>query len=831
MTKIAFKVSARTARLIGRENVANAEGALIELVKNSYDADAKTCIVFFDNKYNSVPSLLDKIEFKELNNEISNSRLISYCYYLTSSNNYVLKDDIDESTRYKLFAFFKSKCKIYIVDNGDGMTDRIIKNQWMTIGTDDKYYNIYTKTGRVKSGAKGIGRFALDRLGEVCEMHTVPRGKTIGYKWSVNWGDFEKRGAVLGDVKAEFSNITKSEFQNNILNIGENFQKFENVLNNDNYNNGTVIKISNLRDDWNDNIVEKVYSNLEILIPPKEEKPFTIDIKTSLFPNKYGEVKSSICDDYDYKLKADVKEDGAVEITVYRNELDLNRIIDLGLFKIEKMKTFPYDLKTFRKRKYYILKTINEMLPGIDEDQQNIIFKNIGKFDFTFYFMKRGQGPEEKKYPYKNINIRDRVNWLDKFGGIKLFRDNFRVRPYGEVESSSFDWLGLGERAAKSPTVTKKGYKVRPTQVSGVINISRITNINFEDTSSREGLQENRTFYFFRELLQNIIAVFEKDRNEIMRSVKERIDIIYKKEKTKSEADEIVDKYKSDDHSDKSDSEKSILASAIQTYKEELEDLRDEQKLLRILASTGLIITSFAHELNILRTNIIPRTDNLGDVLKDLINHKMLQKIPEEDNPFIILKDLRKEDERLKHWLDFSIAAVRKDKRTRKKTNLIEYITEFQKSWSRVLNERSIRLNVDENNIKDIPIRAFEIDLDGILNNLLVNSFEAFKRKGFTGPRNVNITFELDDNNIILLYMDSGPGLVRDIKDPYIIFEPFFTTKRDRYGNKIGTGLGMWIVKSAIDDYNGIIELLTLRPGFKLKISLPKQNYKGFEYG
>ena len=48
---IPFRVSARTARLIGRENVATSKGAIIELVKNAYDADSKVCIVYFDNKY------------------------------------------------------------------------------------------------------------------------------------------------------------------------------------------------------------------------------------------------------------------------------------------------------------------------------------------------------------------------------------------------------------------------------------------------------------------------------------------------------------------------------------------------------------------------------------------------------------------------------------------------------------------------------------------------------------------------------------------------------------------------------------------------------------
>ena len=47
--KISFKVSARTARLIGRENVATSKGAIIELVKNGYDADSQFSLVFIDN--------------------------------------------------------------------------------------------------------------------------------------------------------------------------------------------------------------------------------------------------------------------------------------------------------------------------------------------------------------------------------------------------------------------------------------------------------------------------------------------------------------------------------------------------------------------------------------------------------------------------------------------------------------------------------------------------------------------------------------------------------------------------------------------------------------
>ena len=63
---IPFKVSARTARLIGRENVASSKGAIIELVKNGYDADSKVCIVYFDNKYSTFLNEIDEEHFNEL---------------------------------------------------------------------------------------------------------------------------------------------------------------------------------------------------------------------------------------------------------------------------------------------------------------------------------------------------------------------------------------------------------------------------------------------------------------------------------------------------------------------------------------------------------------------------------------------------------------------------------------------------------------------------------------------------------------------------------------------------------------------------------------------
>ena len=55
MEKIQFAVSAKTARLIGRENIADVDGAVVELIKNAYDADATCVFVQFNIPFPTVP--------------------------------------------------------------------------------------------------------------------------------------------------------------------------------------------------------------------------------------------------------------------------------------------------------------------------------------------------------------------------------------------------------------------------------------------------------------------------------------------------------------------------------------------------------------------------------------------------------------------------------------------------------------------------------------------------------------------------------------------------------------------------------------------------------
>jgi hypothetical protein len=332
---IPFKVSARTARLIGRENVASSKGAIIELVKNAYDADSKVCIVYFDNKFSTLLPELDETHYRRLLElGISDESLEEIYTKDENEDKYLLRTELSEDKRNIFKNTISKFSALYIIDFGEGMTQNIIRDHWMTIGTDNKANDVFTKQGRVKSGAKGIGRFALDKLGGKCEMTTIfnpapeihnadtdtdgnPTNNT-GYNWIVNWEDFEGDFKTIDKVGAILTGLQTVSIKEEVLkNLPEsNLNKIESEKD---FKYGTILKITELRDNWEDFFVEQVFSDLEVLVPPKEAGGFEIFVFSSLTPNKFGEVLGSVCDDFDYKLVATADENQNVKIKIFRN--------------------------------------------------------------------------------------------------------------------------------------------------------------------------------------------------------------------------------------------------------------------------------------------------------------------------------------------------------------------------------------------------------------------------------------------------------------------------------------------------------------------------------
>ncbi len=800
-SKIPFKVSARTAKLIGLENFSNQEGAIIELVKNTYDADAKNCILIFDLKYT--------ISLNEKEEEVQ--------------------------------VFDNSNSKIFVIDNGSGMTDEIISNQWMTIGTDSKLYDhLSEKKGRVKTGAKGIGRFALNRLGLITNLLTFSDKTKKGLEWQVDWKDFDKSGANVSDIEADLTLYEALNLKDELLDKFSNFKRLTDLINSTDFESGTIIEISELNDNWEIEQLEKLYGNLEMLLPPNEQADFTIDIFLTNDIDKFGKVKTAYYDDFDYKLEATYFDADSknLEIKITRNELDIDGIENRysEIFTTDAMKEFPYRLKDFKDKTITINTTLDKVFSNkIDE----AILTKVGNFKFTFYFLKNTISDDKadgdlKKYPYKNFNSANRKSWLKRFGGVKIFRDDFRIRPYGE---NGDDWLKLGERQAQSPGGPGQrlgGYRIGPNQIAGTVNISRVDNQSFQDKSGREGIIENDVFELFKNILREIIAFFEKDRNVIMYQLSELYKKKNKEAEAKRKAQEEAERVKKeqeeqeknqdpgsqDSGNNESYERDKTLATGVQILTKELEDKEDEIRLLRSLASVGLIISSFAHEVKSLRSRLIPRTTFLLKELSNHLNEKDLVNIDKDDNPFYMIRLMQEEDTKLKHWLDYSLNTLKRDKRERTNLDFNDYFERFKSTWNKALAQRNISIVLKGENEKNSIIRAFEVDMDSIFNNLLSNSINALKGHS-KESKIITISWKKVDDNIEILFSDNGHGLDSQYtEDPEQIFNLNESSRKDKKGNVIGTGLGLYIVKSIIEEYNNSnISIISFTKGLQLKIN------------
>ena len=328
-SKIPFSVSARTARLIGRENVSNADGAIIELVKNSHDADADDSYIIFEND------------------------------------------------------------SLYIIDNGHGMDDDVIRRAWMTIGTNNKEVDPFSPNKRVKSGAKGIGRFALDRLGECVEMFTLPKGRTLGYRWEIDWSAFETdSSARVEDINATLEEIKGMNLRSHLPSNAKEINFSE---------GGTILKISKLRDDWGIDALKELFGNLELLVPMVETDSFGITLVSDKFPGDLGNVKPLLNDDFDYSLNATYdSQTRKLSAVITRDELDLELIKKyyMRVFDRKAMSVSPYLLKDFEAKSFQTEYDISEILPGyLDEED---LLSQIGNLQFKFLFAKNSDSASKE---------------------------------------------------------------------------------------------------------------------------------------------------------------------------------------------------------------------------------------------------------------------------------------------------------------------------------------------------------------------------------------------------------------------------------------------------
>ena len=777
--KVSFKSTTRTVNLLGRDNVLDYRSAILELVKNSYDA--------FSNQVNI--------------------RIIG--------EDVIINEEKD-----------KKATSLEIIDYGQGMSlDKII-NVFFTLGTDDKTYITSIKhldSERVMNGSMGIGRLSLGRLGNVSCV--ITSNGSEAYRFSINWNNFIT-GKALDTVKVNIEQLSLNEFISEYTNRGLENPKCS----------GTILIASELKDEWllsDKGQSGTNYSLLKLTLnklknPLKLEKSGEFKIILDYFEEK-EEIEPSLTDSHDSDmliLEGDF------------DEIDISQLPpDFVNAKFDKLKDYIQE-KSGKKRSRYHFERVFKISEYIPDKMPN---NPIGDFDGVLYFTKK---TGSNKYPFLKKPAMG-TNTVDIEPGILLYRDGFRIRPYGEVDTIGFDWVGIEKERTKNPAgVGRSSYIMQANQLSGYVNITKEKNGGFEDQANREGLKNSAEFEYLENVILRIVKDFSSVRSEIIilynEFLKEKADVPLFSErgkKTKKKLDSLVNKHQGNLQGLYKDPEYEALVSNPQslfemyslqdTTEEENSSLVSEGDTLRTMATQGIVMSTFAHQIKndkMFFKTIPQNLKDIGDYYSILFKSDF-HEIKKRYNLYDFSEAVERKTTNILGFIESSVNNPTRDKK--EKINLSSYLFKVYSWWDNsirdnfysydyLINGKS-SLEALPETIKNIYVYASETQLDSIFLNLITNSYKSFKSPNKINHRVINISLEvMEDTLIKITYEDNGNGLDKKIENPNFIFKPY------KSYNKGGTGMGMSILSSVISNLKGDKELLS-KPGergFKIKMTL-----------
>lgn len=223
--KANFKTNILLKNIIGKDLITDDNLAVLELVKNSFDAGSPSVDIIFKN-------------IKE-------------------------NDDSDD-----LVIATDNTSTIVIQDYGVGMDDEALINRWLNIAYSEKKGK-KEDFGRVLAGNKGVGRFSCDRLGNFLTIYTRVSNKPY-YKLYIDWRQFETEGQQ--DLNIQDIDLSIEEIDPD---------KFEELTGENNFDTGTILKINYLRSLWEPEKIIRLRRELEKFINPNQlfvSSPFNINI-------------------------------------------------------------------------------------------------------------------------------------------------------------------------------------------------------------------------------------------------------------------------------------------------------------------------------------------------------------------------------------------------------------------------------------------------------------------------------------------------------------------------------------------------------------------------
>lgn len=660
-----------------------------------------------------------------------------------------------------------------IIDNGSGMSEQRIRAAWMRLSTSEKIeHPVSPVFHRARAGRKGIGRLAVERLGKSLLLQTGVQGEEFGHAVSFHWDDALTQGADLGGISFKIEKLAK-----------------------DRDGHGTTLIIKHLRDRWTDSMLDRVWASVIFLQSPFKVSPITQ-------ANPIEEAKDP---GFRVEINGKASSDVIKEISIDSNFLDLRLAKISGTIDGNGVATAR----------------VSSPRLELDESQEfpeKLLLVGETSFEASYFIYRSDLIP--------GMSVKTAQTIGSQYGGIRIYRNGFRVLPYGEP---SDDWLRLAYDVARRNILSP----VSNNNLFGQVEISLADNPLLEETSSREGLIENEAYDELKQFVRasiewavQRIASTRKTKNTASQrdwTKRERPSVILQNLVDQAEDDREPAESPSAAAANRSDSivvSRSALMQAVSGQKSYEAEVAAEvaehvkyEEMLRILASMGISISVFSHEI--------------GGALNGVDASLVLFKENSKDSPLEnseLLETVEQNMQRLRDLSGYINSLIgHAGSREVRPVPLNAAIKGFIKEFKNFLNAKGIvfEASVAPPYLRTAPMHRSEID--SVLFNFLTNSVKAIGRK-LTADRRISITASERNGQAVIRFQDTGDGIGETIKER--IFDAFFTTgmynPEEPAGT--GTGLGLKIVSDIAAANGGNVRVVNPDPQFNscLEFSVPQ---------
>jgi len=686
-----FRTKARAVDLLGKGQIADLPTAITELWKNGYDAyaDNLTAEIYLPG-------------YKGLNNPL-----------------FVMTDD------------------------GKGMSRNDIFEKWLVLGTDSKSRatleekeseETLWKKPRIKAGEKGIGRLSVAFLGNPMLMLTKKQGHPLQALF-FDWRLLENYNLFLDDVDIPVENIDS---------LNEFYLKFDKLKND-------FLKNFDKENDLNDNLIwESSQSYLKNEIENSVKKCYLPKfLEEKLLENiihleKNNGTKFIIFEPIDQIIELTSNDDENIDdkgfvissLSGFTNEfIDNNKIINTSIPVY--INDFDYDLLT----------TQGNFFNSKDYDFSDVLIQ--GEFDGNGGFLgKLKIYDEEVDYQYTNPRKKDLRNdygkipiklgysqgnesesqletnaWkkindkVSKNGGLYIYRDNFRVLPYGRTD---FDFLGFEKRRAKRAG----SYYFSHRRMFGYISLTREGNPKLKDKSSREGLISNAAYSAFKNDLESFFIELAQEYlgTEAKKSLFLDKKLLLKEQYEAIKADKKRETYEKVQFSKDLNSYLDRFEKYQNNYQDLLNQLEEKTNQSDILYSDIEDILDKLNSLDIEYKNLLPKIPK-----RYKPTDTQLDRLDKFENKLVKFNDTIKKDS--------SQLMVRVQEKLEVKELKMEFVKNFQKyngTLERLISDnKDILKNKFDALLKDYSARSkriiedFNLDKEQIIDS--INSKDSVK--------------------------------------------------------------------------------------------------------